>query len=256
MSISLIGVIIGLPITLAIRGVMGKEKFNEWVNSLDYILETNFDSIEEMTKCVTAAGYDVIDWFGSWKTHLNKKTSSYFFWEIRDEKIIAKMSKYDDEKEIEQFIERVEKICNRKVFYEETKLKEVAEDNNRKINKLDFVDQFPTVYVDEDILIQILEQYGVTTESRQENKIVCKYQDYELEFTRLLKEEPYDLIIRASSKDMRAIHECINNLNGEYYATLQENAYWDIKHTIEEEGMEIEEEEVLEDNTIVLTVMV
>lgn len=270
MSISLVGVIVGLPLTLAMRGVMGKEKFEEWINSMDYFLETNFQSSDEMRKCVTKAGYDVVEWGNSLKTHLNSKTSSYFLWKVKDKKIVANMSIYDDKQEINRFVEKVERIAGRKIFYEEGEqekenevkykysaeksvIKEMAQAPSKQEV---FTDQFPTVYVDTDVLIQLLEQYGIKTEQRQENEITCKYRTYELRFTRVSKDEPYDLIIHATSKDMRAIHECMHNLNEDYYATMQEKAYWGIKQTIEEEGMEIEEEEVLEDNSIVLTVLV
>ena len=65
MSISLMGVMLGLPLALAMRGIMGKEKFEQWIESKDYLLYTTFDSMEEMRRDIEASGYDVTEWYGS-----------------------------------------------------------------------------------------------------------------------------------------------------------------------------------------------
>lgn len=55
---------------------------------------------------------------------------------------------------------------------------------------------------------------------------------------------------------MRHLHDCIDCLNEDYYAALQEKTYIGIRKKIMEEGFEIEEEQVMEDNSIVMMISV
>ena len=48
--------------------------------------------------------------------------------------------------------------------------------------------------------------------------------------------------------------EKVNDLNSEYALNVQEEAYLSIVNKLKDNNMEVEEEEVLDDNTIVLTV--
>lgn len=272
MSVSLVGVMIGLPIALAMRGVMGSEKFNEWLSASDYPFYTNFKDMNEMKKSVKEAGYDVTEWMGSFKTHLTEQKSSYFLWEVRDDCIVAVMSKYDDQSAIERFKYAVEKTAGRTVFMannmHEKRDKQIlmteatqvlndmddklTEAKSKKVNLIE--NEFPTIYVDGKLLKDILQQYHIGILSDSKNKIVCEYDTYKMTFIRMSEEEPFDLKIVSTSENMKLLHGCISDINAEYLANIQEQTYLKIKEQIKEEGMEIEEEKVLEDNSIVLTV--
>lgn len=261
MSISLVGVMIGLPIALAMRGVMGKEKFEQWLEASDYILYTNFCGEDEMKRIVQASGYDVTEWAGLLKTHLTQRKSSYFCWEEKNGKIIAKMSVYDEKEDINKFINKVEKTAGRKIFFEKGRKEEEAstqksERKEVRTTKNEYRESFPTIYVDADLVRKILEQYQIKVLLFQDNLIQAEYECYKMTFNRSSIEEPFDINIVSDSNKMKALYSCLDNLNEEYYASMQEKSYLYIKEQLEEEGLEIEEEEVLEDNSIVITVSV
>lgn len=272
MSVSLVGVMIGLPVALAIRSVMGQEKFDKWLSSADYPVYTNFKDMNEMKEVVKKTGYDVTEWMGSFKTHLTEKPDSYFLWEIRDDCVVAVMSKYDDETAIERFKNNVEREAGRNVFMGADNVgpavkapvsaeKSIPDGTDSKIavdkssKKRRTEDGFPTIYMDEELLKDILRQYHINILKDEKNEIVCEYDTYNMTFTRESEEEPFDLKIISSTESMKLLYSCINDMNAEYLASLQEKTYLRVKEQIKEEGMEIEEEKVLEDNSIVLTVM-
>ena len=58
MSISLIAIVAALPIALTARVVMGEQKFNEWVESDQLILSTNFSSMDVFSSAVKG-----FDWY-------------------------------------------------------------------------------------------------------------------------------------------------------------------------------------------------
>lgn len=260
MSISLMGVMLGLPLALAMRGIMGKEKFEQWIESKDFLLYTNFNTMEEMQGVVKSAGYDVTEWYGSLKTHLTQSKSSYFLWENNDGKIIARMSVYADKAAIKSFVDAVEERAQRKIFYEDAQnavhmntemIQQKAQDRADIYNE-----EFPTIYVDAQLLRDIMVRYQIEVVSYSQDTINCRYENYNLHFNRQISDEPFNLEISSSSKNMRHLHDCINCLNEEYYASLQEKTYETIKKKIMDEGLEIEEEQVMEDNSIVMMVSV
>lgn len=256
MSISLIGVMVGLPVALAMRGIMGKEKFEEWLESGDYILYTNFSSEDEVRRVVQEAGYDVTVWLGSLKTHLTKSRTSYFLWERRDGKIAAHMSVYDDREAIKRFVSEVEQTAGRKIFWEKKGMDNPIENEEGKQKRQQYRESFPSVYVDADLVLKILNQYQIEILSFQENRIEAEYECYKMVFFRNTREAPFDIDIISDSNKMKALYSCLDSINEEYYASVQEKAYLHIREQIEEEGFEIEEEQVLEDNSIVITVAV
>ena len=183
MSISLIGIAIGLPLTLTVRAVMGKEKFDEWIKSSEVLRYTNFRNIEEMKRVVLNSGYDISYIHGTPKTHLIKHKDSYFLWEIREGRITAVMSKYDNEQEVQRFIDRVENVVGRKVFSknvgQDRKIIECKNEMEEKIQE-----HYPTVYSDLQLLLEILEQYNISVSYTTPYEVYCKETNYEMHFIR------------------------------------------------------------------------
>lgn len=280
MSISLIGVMVGLPIALAMRGIMGKEKFEEWLESGNYILYTDFSNEDEMRRIVQGAGYDVTEWLGLLKTHLTESQTSYFLWEKIEGRIVAKMSVYDDKEAIKRFVSKVEQKAGRKVFWEQAQTaqsddlrisgknrgnlssKEKSEMRNQiqkteeKQKRQQYRERFPSVFVDSDLVLKILNQYKIKVLLFQENRIEAEYECYRMSFSRSSQEAPFDIDIISDSNTMKVLYSCLESINEEYYASIQEKTYLHIREQIEEEGLEIEDEQVLEDNSIVITVAV
>ena len=73
-----------------------------------------------------------------------------------------------------------------------------------------------------------------------------------LTFEKPSADKPYN--VRISCLEHNNAEEKLNDLNGEYALNVQEDAYLHILDKLKENNMQIEQEEVMDDNTIVLTV--
>ena len=112
---------------------------------------------------------------------------------------------------------------------------------------------FETPFVDKNLLIKTLEEHGVT--DIQENdfgKISGKVDNYNLSFEKQEADKPYSLKISCYESDNA--EEKIGDLSSEYALNVQEDTYLNIVEKLKANNMEIEDEEVMDDNTIVLTV--
>lgn len=109
-----------------------------------------------------------------------------------------------------------------------------------------------TAYTDGKLLIKTLKEYGVENLSVNNDKIICKVDNYTLKFEKNNVNSQYNLNIICPENCK--IDEKINDLNNEYTLNVQEEAYIHILEKLKENNMNVEEEEVLEDNTIILTI--
>ena len=76
--------------------------------------------------------------------------------------------------------------------------------------------------------------------------------NYNLSFEKQETDKPYSLKISCYESDNA--EEKIGDLSSEYALNVQEDAYLNIVEKLKANNMEIEDEEVMDDNTIVLTV--
>ena len=111
---------------------------------------------------------------------------------------------------------------------------------------------FETPFMDRDILMKTLEEHGVKNISEWENGLAGDVDNYRLVFNKPSVDKPYTVKISCLEQDNA--EEKVGDLNNEYAMNVQEDAYLHIIDKLKENNMQIEEEEVLEDNTIVLTV--
>lgn len=112
---------------------------------------------------------------------------------------------------------------------------------------------FETPFMSKEILIKTLEEHGVTNVKEEYiGKITGQLSSYNFTFTRQNENEAYKVVISHFENDNAK--EKINDLNDEYNLNVQEESYLSIVEKLKENSMEIENEEVLEDNTIVLTI--
>ncbi|NCQ86106.1 MAG: hypothetical protein GPJ00_17105 [Microcystis aeruginosa W13-18] len=75
MSISLLL----LPVALALRAIVGKDKLEEWAASSPNKVPTNFKDGNELERFVIGAGYDAEKWGSSYKTHLLNPRKRFLF---------------------------------------------------------------------------------------------------------------------------------------------------------------------------------
>lgn len=119
------------------------------------------------------------------------------------------------------------------------------------LNKF-FSKELKTNIVNKDVLLKTLNEHDAAIVSTENNKIICAYGDLTLIFTKNQELEPYYLGVQYISEN--ALNNFIKEINEEYTANVQEASYNEILENLKNQNYEIDEEEILDDNTIVLTV--
>ena len=126
-------------------------------------------------------------------------------------------------------------------------------DGDNVITEGHFIEKtFETPFMNRDILMKTLEEHGVINISEWDNTITGEVDNYKLSFEKQAADKPYN--VRISCLEQNSAVEKINDLNSEYALNVQEDAYMHIIDKLKENNMQVESEEVMEDNTIVLTV--
>lgn len=111
----------------------------------------------------------------------------------------------------------------------------------------------PTNYTDKELLIKTLNEYNAIRIKIERENISCQISEYQLKF--LKKDENY-MVSLSKVKNPQKLIEELRCLDGLYKQNLQEQVYIKTKERVKEQGMRIESETILEDNSIVLTVSV
>ena len=111
---------------------------------------------------------------------------------------------------------------------------------------------FETAFMDKEILMKTLEEHGIRSISENLGQITGCIDNYSLTFEKMEADKPY--FMRISCTETDNAEEKFVDLSNEYALNVQEESYMNIVDKLKQNNMEIEEEEVLDDNTIVLTV--
>lgn len=110
-----------------------------------------------------------------------------------------------------------------------------------------------TPFMDKNLLIKTLKEHGVRGLIESDYGVItCYTGSYELKFEKIFEEKPYYLIIKCLDTDDAETK--LKEIGNEYIVNVQEESYNNIVTKLKENNMQIENEEVCEDNTIVLTV--
>ena len=110
--------------------------------------------------------------------------------------------------------------------------------------------QYKTVFKDEDLLIKTLEEHGVENIQSEDGKIYCSLEALKFEFEKNSEDVYVMNITHKENEDL----DIVNELGEEYQSNVQEQSYMNIKKNLENQNMQIDSEEVLEDNSIMITV--
>lgn len=111
--------------------------------------------------------------------------------------------------------------------------------------------ELATNYTDKNLLMETLKEYGVKIISENGDNIKCFIECSILEFYKI--ENQYKVkIINSNNGNLTYRH--LKEIDGEYKRNLQEQVYVNTKENIKLEGMEILNEEILDDNSIVITI--
>lgn len=112
--------------------------------------------------------------------------------------------------------------------------------------------EFISNLTDEDTLVKTLEDFGIEDITKTNNDILCCYGDLKLRFFKPTENSPYTIEI--ACQNTLGINEVIKDITSEYSANAQEISYNTIKENLMKKNLLINEEEIYDDDSIVLTV--
>lgn len=112
--------------------------------------------------------------------------------------------------------------------------------------------KYETVFLDKNLLIKTIDEYGFSDINIQENLITATLDAFFVKFERETNDKAFVMSISVS--DNCDDVELFNDLSVEYSSNCQEETYFKIKERAANKNLEIIEEEVLDDETIVLTI--
>lgn len=113
--------------------------------------------------------------------------------------------------------------------------------------------KLPTNYNDKELLIKTLYDFNAHGIKVKKDDIVCNVGEHKLRF---VKENESYMVSFSAIKNSEQLLEELRCLDSLYKVNLQEQVYKSTKEKLKQSGMMIESEEILEDNSIVLTVLV
>lgn len=110
--------------------------------------------------------------------------------------------------------------------------------------------QYKTIFADDKLLIKTLKEHGLQNITQNGDSIYGKLDTLDFEFFKGA-DGVYEMHI---THNENANLKVVDDLKDEYQINAQEQSYMNIKDNLEKQNLSIETEEVLEDNSIMLTV--
>lgn len=112
-----------------------------------------------------------------------------------------------------------------------------------------------TNYTNKDALIKTLSEHGATAIESDELNVSCEMFGMQLIYSKNSSSEAYNLEINRIS-DEEKCNEMLNDLKDEYALNIQDLTYRTIMSRLQQYNLQLEDERVDEDNSIVLTINV
>lgn len=128
-------------------------------------------------------------------------------------------------------------------------LNEIRKENTQELPVLE------TAFIDAGILHKTLSQHGLQVEVVTENEMVVRSESGTLRYFRLDSSLPYSLAL-SNISDLRELLDSVDELENEYGRNVQSFTYHKVLVSLAEHGMTIDSEEILEDDSILLTLNV
>ncbi|GAC1464564.1 MAG: hypothetical protein PVSMB7_07770 [Chloroflexota bacterium] len=233
-----------VPVALALRVVMGKDNFQRWIEETHVKVPTTFTDEIDLVRTVKQAGYDAQKWGGVRKTHV-QGDKRVVMWELVDGEWVAVFAKADGEAFVHQVMQDLENKAGRQIFKIKTPVVEITPRGKQS---------FPTNFRDKALLLQALRDYGVNASENPNGEITCMLGSSTIHFCPAM-DGPYSVEVDASP-DLPHIYQQLAALDDDYKRSVQAMVYDKLKRRIHEKNMAIESEQVMEDNSILLTLTV
>ncbi|GAB1354402.1 hypothetical protein MASR1M12_31400 [Erysipelotrichia bacterium] len=239
MSVSLLMI----PVALALRAIMGKDNFESWVDSLQVRIPTSFKDKAELIATVKKAGFDAENWGGSIKTHFNKD-GAFFFWEFRNGSWEAVFAKADFQIAVTPFLAAVESQAGRVIFL-----------RNEKTQKVALVCQktYPTNFREPSVLKQVLTNLGSKPHDLEDGCIKCSFGQTRLVFQPV---PGSSFAVQVENFPEKETYASLALMDEEYRRCIQTATYERLLERIEDKNLVVESEEVMEDNSVVITLLI
>ena len=130
-------------------------------------------------------------------------------------------------------------------------LKQIENKKPTKEEKEDII-QIKTSIIDESLLAKTLEEYGIDKVEKNGNELNCVWNSIKLRFLKTKEDSPYELFIECNQPS--ELNALIQDINEEYASNVQEITYNKIKERLAQKELLINQEDVYDDNSIVLTI--
>ena len=124
----------------------------------------------------------------------------------------------------------------------------------KKIRSKEECIKLNTRFKDSNILQKTLNEYGLKPKKTSSNGYAVKFSDGDIIYSRPSEDVPFSMTIK-NIKDKDSLIKELKEIEYVYNGNVQEYTYKRILNKLPE-GMEIESEEVLEDDTILITLSV
>lgn len=259
-----------IPLALVMYVVMGEKRFNEWARSGELVKYTSVKSFKIIQRYLRQAGYDFQEVYGIQKTHFAGR--NWFSWEIRNGYVCAVFSKYDSMTDISNFIKNVENAIGKKTFFgslEEItdvhfvrtrteKIMPVAQKEVQVVKEVikpkPITEQvFDTKFADKNLLIKALKSIGLNC-IETGNDIKCSSDNYTLIFTNNGTNYQFKIVGDVTEKDA---YQKYKDVDLRYERLVQQEVVENVKKKVTKSPtMQLQQEQVLEDNSVLLTIRV
>ena len=127
--------------------------------------------------------------------------------------------------------------------------------SQQKVTKAEELPVLETAFTDANLLHKTLTQHGLQVRSTHENELTVSSASGVLRYFRQDNTQPFMLQISHVS-NMRELLDIVDELENEYGRNVQTFTYNKVMTSLHEHGMTVEQEEILEDDSIVLTLNV
>ncbi len=115
------------------------------------------------------------------------------------------------------------------------------------------LDPVETIFNDASLLVKTLSEHGLAVKEDGENEFRIETQMGVLHYFRASQEAPFSLEVR-NVGDMDELLGSLQSLENEYGRNVQAFTYAKVMESLSEHGMAVASEEVLEDDSILLTI--
>lgn len=231
-----------VPVVKAMRESMGEENFQRWIESMQLRIPTKIKENNKLVQYIEKSGYDAEYWGSSIKTHIDGE-KNFFFWDKIDGTWCAIFSKEDSREMIKSFMDELETKNGVTIFSDTPQLKRTTPLKTYK---------YPTNFNDEELLMKTLMEYNTNPVKDGNGDIILNIAGNNLRFNKT-GDDPYNVEIKTGG-NIKQIFNDLTLIDDDYNRNVQTNTYENLKKNLADKDLNIASEEVLDDNSIVITI--